>query len=80
MVAGLDTVRDQALIREVDAFRPRSLYHGLDADIGHGEIVLNALATEMGIGYAYNPNSNSGGYFTLATVTFARAMWLHKQG
>jgi len=41
------------------------LYHGLDADIGHWEIVLNALATEIGIGYAYNPNSDFGGYFTV---------------
>ena len=35
------------------------------ADIGHWEIVLNALATEMGIGYAYNPDSDFGGYFTV---------------
>ncbi len=35
------------------------------ADIGHWEIVLNALATEMGIGYAYSPDSNFGGYFTV---------------
>jgi uncharacterized protein YkwD len=35
------------------------------ADPGHWEIVLNALATEMGIGYAYNANSNFGGYFTV---------------
>ncbi|HLO33106.1 MAG TPA: NBR1-Ig-like domain-containing protein, partial [Anaerolineales bacterium] len=35
------------------------------ADIGHWEIVLNTLATEMGIGYAYNANSNFGGYFTV---------------
>ena len=34
-------------------------------DIGHWEIVLNALATEMGIGYAYNANRNFGGYFTV---------------
>ena len=34
-------------------------------DSGHWEIVLNALAIEMGIGYAYNPNSNYGGYFTV---------------
>ena len=35
------------------------------ADSGHWEIVLNALATEMGIGYAYNANSDFGGYFTV---------------
>ena len=35
------------------------------ADPGHWEIVLNALATEMGIGYAYNANSDFGGYFTV---------------
>jgi uncharacterized protein YkwD len=35
------------------------------ADVGHWEIVLNALATEMGIGYAYNANSDFGGYFTV---------------
>ena len=35
------------------------------ADVRHWEIVLNALATEMGIGYAYNANSNFGGYFTV---------------
>ena len=35
-------------------------------DAGHWEIVLNPLATEMGVGYAYNANSNFGGYFTVA--------------
>jgi len=35
------------------------------ADTGHWEIVLNAFATEMGIGYAYNAKSNFGGYFTV---------------
>ena len=35
------------------------------ADSGHWDIVLNALATEMGIGYAYNASSNFGGYFTV---------------
>jgi len=35
------------------------------ADPGHWEIVLNALATEMGVGYAYNPSSNYGDYFTI---------------
>lgn len=35
------------------------------ADSGHWEIVLNGFATEMGIGYAYNANSDFGGYFTV---------------
>lgn len=35
------------------------------ADPGHWEFVLNPLATEMGVGYAYNPNSDFGGYFTV---------------
>jgi uncharacterized protein YkwD len=35
------------------------------ADAGHWEIVLNALAAEMGIGYAYNASSDFGGYFTV---------------
>ncbi|MEW6403524.1 MAG: CAP domain-containing protein, partial [Chloroflexota bacterium] len=35
------------------------------ADTGHWEIVLNAFATEMGVGYAYNANSDFGGYFTV---------------
>jgi uncharacterized protein YkwD len=35
------------------------------AESGHWEIVLNAFATEMGIGYAYNANSAFGGYFTV---------------
>jgi uncharacterized protein YkwD len=35
------------------------------ADAGHWEIVLGAGVTEMGIGYAYNANSDYGGYFTV---------------
>jgi uncharacterized protein YkwD len=35
------------------------------ADPGHWEIVLNPFATEMGVGYAYNANSDYGGYFTV---------------
>ncbi len=35
------------------------------ADSGHWEIVLNANVTEMGVGYAYNSNSQYGGYFTV---------------
>jgi len=44
---------------------PQTAMDGWLADSGHWEIVLNALATEMGVGYAYNPNSNYGGYFTV---------------
>jgi uncharacterized protein YkwD len=35
------------------------------ADPGHREFVLNPFATEMSIGYAYNADSNFGGYFTV---------------
>jgi uncharacterized protein YkwD len=35
------------------------------ADAPHWDVVLNAGITEMGIGYAYNANSDYGGYFTV---------------
>jgi uncharacterized protein YkwD len=44
---------------------PQNAMDQWSADPGHWEIVLNALATEMGVGYAYNPNSDYGGYFTV---------------
>jgi uncharacterized protein YkwD len=44
---------------------PQDAMNQWSADDGHWEIVLNALATEMGIGYAYNAKSNFGGYFTV---------------
>jgi uncharacterized protein YkwD len=44
---------------------PQNAIDQWNADAGHWDIVLNALATEMGIGYAYSANSNFGGYFTV---------------
>jgi uncharacterized protein YkwD len=44
---------------------PQDAMNQWGGDAGHWEIVLNALATEMGVGYAYNPNSDYGGYFTV---------------
>ena len=35
------------------------------ADAPHWEIVMNALTTQMGIGYAYSASSDHGGYFTV---------------
>ena len=52
--------------QEIIAFgTPQNAMDQWAGDSGHWEIVLNALATEMGIGYAYNANSNFGGYFTV---------------
>ena len=44
---------------------PQNAMDQWSADPGHWEIVLNAFATDMGIGYAYNANSDYGGYFTV---------------
>jgi len=44
---------------------PQDAMNQWSGDPGHWDIVLNPLATEMGIGYAYNPNSQYGGYFTV---------------
>ena len=44
---------------------PQNAMDQWSAESGHWETVLNALATEMGIGYAYNVNSDFGSYFTV---------------
>jgi uncharacterized protein YkwD len=63
-----------ALVREVGYIgfmeiiaigTPQNAMDQWAADAGHWEVVLNAGITEMGIGYAYNANSDYGGYFTV---------------
>jgi len=44
---------------------PQNAMDQWSADTGHWEIVLATHITQMGIGYAYNANSDYGGYFTV---------------
>ena len=63
-----------ALVREVGYIgfmeilaigTPQNAMDQWAADAPHWELVLDPNVTEMGIGYAYNANSNYGGYFTV---------------